>query len=91
MGGIALSVAAAVRWRTATAGGGRIAPGRSPLGALRAVSRPSFECYAGRGAAAQVVLRHRAYQVNVMVGDGASRRLIAEALAVGRSFDLARY
>ena len=87
---LSAAVVVIVGWRTATSGGGRMAPGRRPLGALRAVSRPSFECYAGRGAAAQVVLGHRAYQVNVLVGDRASRRLIAEALAVGRSFDLAR-
>src|SRR5437763_10812338 len=60
------AVVVVVGWRTATSGGGRMAPGRRPLGALRAVSRPSFECYAGRGAAAQVVLGHRAYQVNVL-------------------------
>ena len=65
-------------------------PGRAPLLQLVAVRRPSFECYRGRGAAADVVIRGTAYQVNVMVGDRASRSEVAAALAVGRSFDLAR-
>ena len=46
--------------------------------------------HSGRGAAAQVVLGSRAYQVNVIVGDSASPTVIADALAVARSFDLAR-
>jgi hypothetical protein len=79
-----------VGWRTATSAGGRPAPGRAPLTALRTVTRPSFECFAGRGASAQVALRGTVYQVNVLVGDRASRRVVAEALAVGRSFALAR-
>jgi len=37
-----------------------------------------------------VVLGGNAYQVNVMVGDRASKRGVAQALAVGRSFKLAR-
>jgi hypothetical protein len=45
-----------------------------------------FECYAGRGAAAQVHLRGIDYQVNVMVGDRASSSRIADALRVARSF-----
>ena len=52
--------------------------------------RPSFECFTGRGAAAQVALGGRAYQINVMVGDKASKRRVAAALAVARSFDLTR-
>ena len=54
------------------------------------MSRPSFECYSGRGAAEQVVLGGKAYQVNVLVGDRASRRLVTQALLVARSFDLLR-
>ena len=50
---------------------------------------PSFECFSGRGAAAQVVLGGKAYQVNVMVGDRASKQRVAEALTVTRSFNLA--
>jgi len=41
------------------------------------------------GAAAQVVLGGKAYQVNVMVGDRASKQRVAEALTVTRSFNLA--
>jgi hypothetical protein len=74
----------------AAAGGGHLEPGRAPFARLRSVRRPSFECFAGRGAAAQVVLGGRPYQVNVMVGDHASKRRIAQALAVARSFRLAR-
>jgi hypothetical protein len=84
------AVVVVVAWKTATSGGGHLQPGRAPLGALRSVRRPSFECFAGRGAAAQVVLGRRAYQVNVLVGDKASRKRVTEALAVARTFDLAR-
>jgi len=84
------AVIVVVGWKTATSGGGRIRPGRAPLEALRAVRRPSFECFTGRGAAAEVVLGGRAYQVNVMVGDRASKPSIEAALAVARSFDLNR-
>jgi hypothetical protein len=64
--------------------------GRGPLRALRRVRRHTFECWPGRGAAAQVTLGGRVYQVNVMVGDRATRRVVEQALAVGRSFDRAR-
>ena len=57
---------------------------------LFAVHRPSFECFSGRGAVADVLLGGKPYQVNVMVGDRASKSRVAEALAVARSFDLAR-
>ena len=72
-----------------TSGGGRLKPGRAPLKKLVTVTRPSFECFSGRGAAAQVVLGGKAYQVNVMVGDRASKQRVAEALTVTRSFNLA--
>jgi hypothetical protein len=65
-------------------------PGRWPLHALVTVHRPSFECFSGRGAVASLVLRGRAYQVNVMVGDRASKRRVADALAVARSIDVVR-
>lgn len=65
-------------------------PGRGPLARLATVSRPAFECFTGRGAVAQVRLRRTAYQINVMVGDRASKRQIGEALAVARSFDVDR-
>jgi hypothetical protein len=84
------AVVVIVRWKTTTSGGGRIRPGRAPLKKLVAVARPSFECFAGRGAAAQVSLGGHAYQVNVMVGARASAQLVSEALAVARSFELRR-
>jgi hypothetical protein len=74
----------------AAAGGGHPKPGRAPLTQLRRVQRPSFECFTGRGAVAQVLLGGKPYQVNVMVGDRASKHTIAQALAVARSFRLAR-
>lgn len=58
---------------------------RRKLLAMR-LKRPMFECWDGRGAVAQIVVRGRAYQVNVMVGDRASRDTIASALAIARSF-----
>jgi hypothetical protein len=82
------AVVVIVAWKTATSGGGHLKPGRAPLKALRSVRRPSFECFNGRGAVAQVALGGKAYQINVMVGDHARARVVAQALAVGRSFDL---
>jgi hypothetical protein len=61
---------------------------RDVLEALR-LRRPYFACWAGRGAAAQIALRGRAYQVNVLVGDRAGSRVVAEALRVARSFGVA--
>lgn len=79
-----------VRWRTTTSGGGDPPRGRGPLRALDHVTRPSFECFAGRGAVAQLSLGGHAYQVDVLVGDRASVARIREALAAARSFDLIR-
>lgn len=59
---------------------------RDVLDALR-LRRPYFTCWTGRGAAAQISLHGRAYQVNVLVGDRAGPRVAAEALRVARSFD----
>ena len=58
---------------------------RSELAGMR-LKRPTFECWEGRGAVARIVLRGRAYQVNVIVGDRASRDTVADALVVARSF-----
>src|SRR3954463_847578 len=63
---------------------------RRELQQLRGVTRPVFECFAGRGAVADVVLGGRTYQVNLMVGDRAAKARVAEALRVARSFDLVR-
>jgi hypothetical protein len=84
------AVVVVVGWKSPAAAGGTPKPGRAPLKALTAVHRPSLECFAGRGAAADVHLGGRLYQVNVMVGDRASKRRVAEALAVARSFNLTR-
>jgi hypothetical protein len=84
------AVVVVVRWRTVTSGGGRPPAGRAALKGLTHVSRPSFECFKGRGAAAQLALGGHAYQVNVLVGDRASPRRVRQALAVARSFDLTR-
>src|SRR5947209_6411267 len=83
------AVVVVVGWKTATSGGGNLKPGRAPLEKLVRVRRPSFECFSGRGAAAQVALGGKAYQVNVMLGDRASKLVVAAALEVGRSFDRA--
>lgn len=82
------AVVVIVAWKTATSGGGHLKPGRAQLKTLRSVHRPSFECFNGRGAAAQVALGGKAYQVNVMVGDRATTHVISQALAVARSFNL---
>ena len=85
------AVVVIVRWKSvASAGGGPWRPGRAPLLKLRSVHRPSFECFSGRGAVADVLLGGHPYQVNVMVGDRASNERVAAALAVARSFALAR-
>ena len=64
------AVVVIVGWKTATSGGGgRMKPGRWPLKTMTYVKRPSFECFAGRGAFAGLALGGKAYQVNVMVGN----------------------
>jgi hypothetical protein len=82
------AVVVVVRWRTVTSGRGRPLAGRAPLKTLTHVTRPSFECFAGRGAEAQLALGGHSYQVNVMVGDRATTGAIQQALAVARSFGL---
>jgi hypothetical protein len=82
------AVVIVVRWRTATSGGGRPVVGYAPLKRLTKVARPSFECFAGRGAVAQLAVGGHAYQVNVLVGDRATPGLIRQALSVARSFRL---
>jgi hypothetical protein len=84
------AVVVVVRWRTVTSGGGRPPAGRAPLRKLTRVTRPSFECFTGRGAVAQLALGGHSYQVNVMVGDRATTHRVGQALAVARSFDLRR-
>jgi len=82
------AVVVMVGWKSvATAGGVAAKPGRAPLKKLVAVTRPSAECFAGRGAAADVLIGGKPYQVSVLVGDGATKQRVAQALAVARSFD----
>jgi hypothetical protein len=84
------AVVVVVGWKTTTSGGGRMKPGRWPLKAMTSVKQGTFECYAGRGAAASLTVGGNAYQVNVLVGNSTLAKRVAEALAVGRSFHLAR-
>jgi hypothetical protein len=83
------AVVVVLGWKTAGSGGGRMKPGRAPLKHLISVRGHSFECFAGRGAVADLTLGVHSYQVNVMVGDRATRKVIDQALAIGRSFTLA--
>jgi hypothetical protein len=81
------AVVIVIGWLSSSAGGGPVNPGRAPLDHLTRVRKSMFECYAGRGAAAQVHLHGIDYQVNVMVGDRASSSRIADALRVARSLN----
>ncbi|MBA3841470.1 MAG: hypothetical protein H0X39_02430 [Actinobacteria bacterium] len=88
---VAGAVVVVVGWDSLKYSGAKGAiQGRAPLAKLVRVRHPSFECFNGRGAAADLVLKGKAYQVNVMVGVRASPRVIEQALAVGRSFNLSR-
>jgi hypothetical protein len=51
----------------------------------RELERGYFDCFAGRGVAAQIDLDGRTYQVNVLVGDRAERATMLDALAAARS------
>jgi hypothetical protein len=83
------AVVVVVGWTSLrNSGASRAKQGRLPLRKLVRVHRPSFECFNGRGAAADVVLDGKAYQVNVMIGLRAAPNVVEHALAVGRSFTL---
>ena len=58
--------------------------GRESLFA-RELERGYFDCFAGRGVAAQIDLDGHTYQVNVLVGDRAERSTVVDALAAARS------
>lgn len=75
-----------VGWSSVSAAGGAPRPGRMPLEHLVSVRRPFFECFAGRGAGADLLLAGKRYQVRVLVGDRASKHQVDQALAVARSF-----
>jgi len=76
-----------LRWSSVAAAGGSPAPGRAPLERLVSVRRPFFECFSGRGAAADLLLAGKRYQVGVLVGDRATKARVRDALAVARSFE----
>jgi hypothetical protein len=76
------AVVVVIGWRDAVGNSGFL-----PLSALR-LRRGTFECFAGRGAVAQVTRRNRDFQINVMVGDRASAETVEDALATARSFAL---
>ena len=76
-----------LRWSSVAAAGGSPAPGRAPLERLDSVRRPFFECFSGRGAAADLLLAGKRYQVGVLVGDRATKARVRDALAVARSFE----
>jgi hypothetical protein len=61
--------------------------GLLPLSGLK-VRRETFSCFEGRGAVAQVTRGGRDFQINVMIGDRATAKTVAEALDVARSFSL---
>jgi hypothetical protein len=81
------AVVIVIGWSSVAAAGGAPEPGREPLRRLTAVRRPSFECFDGRGAAADLLLHGKRYQVGVLVGDRASKRRVRQALGVARSFE----
>ncbi|HEY7178763.1 MAG TPA: hypothetical protein VH305_06280 [Gaiella sp.] len=60
-----------------------------PLSGLK-LRRGMFQCFADRGAVAQVTRRGLDYQVNVMVGDRASAETVDAALAAARSIAAAQ-
>jgi hypothetical protein len=77
-----------VRWRTETSGGGRPPRSRAPLRHI-VLNTLGFECWPHhRGGAVELALGGHAYQVNLLLGDGASRKLVDDALRIARSFDL---
>ncbi len=75
------AVVVVIGWRES------IGAGSLPLSGMK-LRRGTFECFAGRGAVAQVTRGNRDFQVNVMVGDKADAGTVADALDVARSFAL---
>ena len=76
------AVVVVIGWRDSVGQGGFL-----PLSGMK-LRRGTFECFAGRGAVAQLTRKHRDFQVNVMVGDRAEPETIADALEAARSFAL---
>lgn len=73
------AVVVVIGWRDATGASPYL-----PLSGMK-LRRGTFECFADRGAVAQVTRRGLDYQVNVMVGNRASAATIDDALAAARS------
>ena len=73
------AVVVVIGWRDATGASSYL-----PLSGMK-LRRGTFECFADRGAVAQVTRHGLDYQVNVMVGDRASAATIDDALAAARS------
>jgi len=73
------AVVVVIGWREATGASPYL-----PLSGMK-LRRGTFECFAGRGAVAQVTRRGVDYQVNVMVGDRASAPTIDDAFTAARS------
>jgi hypothetical protein len=80
------AVVIVLRWASSTTGGGPLDQGMPALRQLTSIRPRNFECVSQRGAAVQLHVAGHDYQVNVLVGDGASDATVAQALAVGRSF-----
>lgn len=76
------AVVVVIGWRDSVGQGGFL-----PLSGMK-LRRGTFECFAGRGAVAQLTRKNRDFQVNVMVGDRAEPETIADALEAARSFAL---
>ena len=76
------AVVVIIGWRDAAGTSGFL-----PLSAMK-LRRGTFECFAGRGAVAQVTRRNRDFQINVMVGDRAAAETIEHAFEAARSFGL---
>jgi hypothetical protein len=77
------AVVVVIGWRDSVGTSGFL-----PLSGMK-LRRGTFECFAGRGAVAQVTRRGRDFQLNVMVGDRATAETAQAALDAARSFGLA--
>ena len=85
------AVVVVVGWSSVrAAGGGTLRAGRWPLKQLTSVRSHLMECFPGRAAVTDLRLGSKPYQVNVMVGSRATATVVAEALAVARSFNRTR-
>src|SRR4051794_41937390 len=70
-----------LRWSSVASAGGAPAPGRAPLERLVSLRRPLFECFAGRGAAADPLPAGKRYQGGVLGGRRANKGRVRGAPA----------